>query len=135
MEWKNNIKKFESPAHEENWNEIEKNIAKEAISMYHIEVAPPESCWESISETLNKKKKKQPISIRMRYAAIFIGILLISAATINTSFRDSILNALNGANIKAALPNANDYLNQPNSKDTSAEQNIKYQDSTPSTPK
>ena len=71
----------------------------------------------------------------MRYAAIFIGILLISAATINTSFRDSILNALNGANIKAALPNANDYLNQPNSKDTSAEQNIKYQDSTPSTPK
>ena len=135
MEWKNNINKVETPAHEENWNEIEKNIAKDATSMYHIEIDPPDSCWESISEKLNQKSKKRSISIRMRYAAIFIGILLISAATINTSFRDSILNALNGANIKAALPNANDYLNQPNSKDTSAEQNIKYQDSTPSTTK
>ena len=135
MEWKNNINKFETPAHEDNWNEIEKNIAKEATSMYQIEIDPPESCWESISEKLNQKSKKRSISIRMRYAAIFIGILMISAASINTSFRDSILNALNGANIKAALPNAKDYLNQPNSKDTSAEQNIKYQGSTPSTPK
>ena len=135
MEWKNNIKKFESPAHRENWNEIEKNIAKEAISMYHIEVAPPESCWESISETLNKKKKKQPISIRMRYAAIFIGILLISVAAINTSFRNSIVNALNGVNIRAALPNATHYLNSAYSNDSSIQQNRKAQDSIPSTKK
>lgn len=135
MEWKNNIKKFESPAHEENWSEIEKNIAKEAISMYHIEVAPPESCWESISETLNKKKKKQPISIRMRYAAIFIGILLISVAAINTSFRNSIVNALNGVNIRAALPNATHYLNSAYSNDSSIQQNRKAQDSIPSTKK
>jgi len=133
MEWRNNIKKFESPAHEENWHEIEKNIAKEATSMYHIEVAPPESCWESISETLNKKKKKQPISIRMRYAAIFIGILLISTATINTSFRNSIINALNGVNISAALPNATHYLNSGSSKDSSIQPNRKAQDSIPST--
>ena len=112
-----------------------KNIAKEVTSMYNFEVTPPESCWESISERLNQKNKKQSIPVRMRYAAIFIGILLISAATINTSFRDSIFNALNGANIKAALPNATHYLNQTNSKDTSAEQKIKHQDSTPSTPK
>lgn len=135
MEWRNNIKKFESLAHEENWNEIEKNIAKEAVSIYHIEVAPPESCWESISETLNKKKKKQPISIRMRYAAIFIGVILISAATINTSFRDSIVNALKGVNIRAALPNATDYLNSAHSKDSSMKQDLKKQDSIPSTKK
>ena len=133
MEWRNNIKRFESPAHEENWNEIEKNIAKEATSMYHIEVAPPESCWESISETLIQKNKKHSISIRMRYAAIFIGILLISTATINTSFRNSIINALNGVNIRAALPNATHYLNSVSSKDSSIQQNKTDKDSIPST--
>jgi hypothetical protein len=131
MEWRNNIRNVESPAHEENWNEIEKNIANKATSMYNIEIDPPESCWESISERLNQQNKKRSISIRVRYAAIFIGIVLISTATINTSFRDSIMNALNGANIKAALPNATHYLNQTNSKDTLAKHNIKYQDSIP----
>jgi hypothetical protein len=120
MEWKNKINGLQQLPSENIWNGIEKNISGANERLYNIEVMPPASCWERISERLpntnefsiNPSNNGRSIQQWIKYAAIFTGIILLTTTAINKDFRNNIIDAMQGSQIKAALPDSPYHLNK-----------------------
>ena len=132
MEWKNKIDGLHQLPSENIWSGIEKNISGANERLYNIEVTPPDSCWERISEKLpntntfsnNNSTIGSSVQQWIKYAAIFTGIIILTATAINKDFRNNIIDAMQGSQIKAALPDSPYYFNKSSvSKDSADKKN------------
>jgi hypothetical protein len=132
MEWKNKIIGLQQLPSDHIWGGIEKNISSTNERLYNIEVTPPESCWERISERLpntnefsNKASNNRSLVQQwIKYAAIFTGIIILTTTAINKDFRNNIIDAMQGSQIKAALPDSPYHFNKLSAnKDTANKKN------------
>ena len=132
MEWKNKINGLQQLPSENIWSGIEKNISGANERLYNIEVTPPASCWERISERIpntnqfSNKPSSNGSSVQqwIKYAAIFTGIILLTTTAINKDFRNNIIDAMQGSQIKAALPDSPYHFNKSSvNKDSANKKN------------
>lgn len=120
MEWKNKINGLQQLPSKNIWGGIEKDISGANEKLYHIEVSPPTSCWSKISERLPSTKKNlnknfnngRMVNQWIKYAAISTGVLLLTTTAINKDFRNNIIDAMQGSQIKAALPDSTYHFNK-----------------------
>lgn len=109
MEWKNKLTEYQAAPPPPAWNEIEKTLLQHGSSLYHHSTVPPNDSWENISTKLSSLENNHPspafhwLRPAMRYAAIIAFLALATTTLINNSFRNALIESIQGPGIKAAL--------------------------------
>ena len=94
------------------WSAIEKKASNEIDSLYEMKIIPPEICWNNIAEKIGNTEGKinnsksissSYISTWIRYAAIIMGVLLLSIGLFNPSLRNKLFNTVIESNLKTSL--------------------------------
>lgn len=109
MEWKNKLAEYQAAPPPPAWNEIEKTIRHHGNSLYDHSAVPPNESWENISTKLSSLENNHTSSAfhwlrsAMRYAAMIAFLALATTTLINNSFRNALIESIQGPGIKAAL--------------------------------
>lgn len=109
MEWKNKLAEYQAAPPPLAWNEIEKTIRHHGNSLYDHSAVPPNESWENISTKLSSLEKNHSspafhwLRSAMRYAAMIAFLALATTTLINNSFRNALIESIQGPGIKAAL--------------------------------
>lgn len=109
MEWNKKLADYQATPPPPAWNEIEKTLQQEGSSLYHHKAVPPNESWEAISTKLSSlENTHQSPSLKwlrpaLRYAAMIAFLALATTTLINSSFRNALIESIQGPGIKAAL--------------------------------
>ncbi len=109
MEWNKKLAEYQATPPPPAWNEIEKTLHQEGSSLYHHTAVPPNESWEAISTKLSSlENNHQSPSLKwlrpaLRYAAMIAFLALATTTMINSSFRNALIESIQGPGIKAAL--------------------------------
>lgn len=109
MEWKKKLAEYQATPPPPAWNEIEKILHKVEDSVYHHSVMPPNESWEAIATKLSSLESNQSSTAfqwlrpAMRYAAMIAFLALATTTLVNNSFRNALIESIQGTGIKAAL--------------------------------
>jgi hypothetical protein len=109
MEWNKKLADYQATPPPRAWNEIEKTLQQDGSSLYHHTAVPPNESWEAISTKLSSLQNKQPspafnwLRPALRYAAMIAFLALATTTLINSSFRNALIESIQGPGIKAAL--------------------------------
>jgi hypothetical protein len=109
MEWNRKLADYQATPPPPAWNEIEKTLQQDGSSLYHHTAVPPNESWEAISTKLSSLENKQPSTAfnwlrpALRYAAMIAFLALATTTLINSSFRNALIETIQGPGIKAAL--------------------------------
>jgi hypothetical protein len=109
MEWKNKLAEYQAVPPPNAWNEIEKTLQQDGDSLYHHSVVPPNESWETISTKLSSLENNRPsmainwLRPALRYAAMIAFLAIAITTLVNNSFRNALIESIQGPGIKAAL--------------------------------
>ena len=109
MEWNKKLADYQAAPPPPAWNEIEKTLREHGNSLYHHSAMPPNESWEAISTKLSSlENTHQSPSLKwlrpaLRYAAMIAFLALATTTLINSSFRNALIESIQGPGIKAAL--------------------------------
>ncbi|MFM2232059.1 MAG: hypothetical protein RJB31_760 [Bacteroidota bacterium] len=109
MEWNKKLAEYQATPPPPAWNEIENTLRQDKSSLYHHTAVPPNESWEAISTKLSSLEKKQSspsfnwLRPALRYAAMIAFLALATTTLINSSFRNALIETIQGPGIKAAL--------------------------------
>jgi hypothetical protein len=109
MEWNKKLADYQATPPPPAWNEIEKTLQQDGSSLYHHTAVPPNESWEAISTKLSSLQNKQLFPAfnwlrpALRYAAMIAFLALATTTLINSSFRNALIESIQGPGIKAAL--------------------------------
>ena len=109
MEWNKKLAEYQATPPPPAWNEIENTLRQDESSLYHHTAVPPNESWEAISTKLSSSKNKQPAPVfnllrsALRYAAMIAFLALATTTLINSSFRNALIESIQGPGTKAAL--------------------------------
>jgi hypothetical protein len=122
MEWKKKLAEYQATPPPTAWNEIEETLLQDGNSLYHHAVSPPTDSWENISSKLSLTENNHaPRAFHwprtaLRYAAMIAFLALATTAMINNSFRNALIESIQGTGIKAALSDTQHILIKDSSK-------------------
>lgn len=109
MEWNKKLADYQATPPPPAWNEIEKTLQQDGSSLYDHKAVPPNESWEAISTKLSFLENNQPsiafnwLRPALRYAAMIAFLALATTTLINSSFRNALIESIQGPGIKAAL--------------------------------
>jgi len=109
MEWTKKLAEYEAAPPLPSWNEIEKTLHQDGNSLYNHVVPPPTESWEAISTKLSTAENNlTPRALNwlrpfLRYAAMIAFLAIATATLVNHSFRNALIESIQGPGIKAAL--------------------------------
>lgn len=109
MEWNKKLAEYQATPPPPAWNEIENTLRQDGSSLYHHNAVPPNESWEAISTKLSSLENKQSspsfnwLRPALRYAAMIAFLALATTTLINSSFRNAMIETIQGPGIKAAL--------------------------------
>jgi hypothetical protein len=109
MEWNKKLAEYQATPPPPAWNEIENTLRQDKSSLYHHTAVPPNESWEAISTKLSSLENKQSspsfnwLRPALRYAAMIAFLALATTTLINSSFRNALIETIQGPGIKAAL--------------------------------
>jgi hypothetical protein len=109
MEWKNTLAEYQAAPPPNAWNEIEKTLQQDGDSLYHHSAIPPNESWEAISTKLSSRENNHPsrtinwLRPALRYAAMVSFLAIAITTVVNNSFRNALIESIQGPGIKAAL--------------------------------
>ena len=122
MEWTKKLADHQASPPPSAWNEIEKTLRQDGNSLYHHAVPPPVDSWEAISTKLSLTKNTdrsrasrwlRPI---LRYAAMIVFMALATTTLINNTWRNALVESIQGPGIKASLTDTPQMLIKDSSK-------------------
>ena len=122
MEWKKKLAEYQATPPPTAWNEIEETLLQDGNSLYHHAVSPPTDSWENILSKLSLTENNHaPRAFHwprtaLRYAAMIAFLALATTAMINNSFRNALIESIQGTGIKAALSDTQHILIKDSSK-------------------
>lgn len=122
MEWNKKLAEYQATPPPTAWNEIEETLQQDGSSLYHHAVPPPTDSWETISSKLSLTENSHaPLTFHwlrpaLRYAAMIAFLALATTAMINNSFRNALIESIQGTGIKAALTDTQHILIKDSSK-------------------
>jgi hypothetical protein len=122
MEWEKKLAEYQATPPPTAWNEIEETLLQDGNSLYHHAVSPPTDSWESISSKLSLTENNHAPRVfhwprtALRYAAMIAFLALATTAMINNSFRNALIESIQGTGIKAALSDTQHILIKDSSK-------------------
>jgi hypothetical protein len=122
MEWEKKLAEYQATPPPTAWNEIEETLLQDGNSLYHHAVSPPTDSWENISSKLSLTENNHaPRAFHwprtaLRYAAMIAFLALATTAMINNSFRNALIESIQGTGIKAALSDTQHILIKDSSK-------------------
>jgi len=122
MEWEKKLAEYQATPPPTAWNEIEETLLQDGNSLYHHAVSPPTDSWENISSKLSlTENNNAPRAFHwprtaLRYAAMIAFLALATTAMINNSFRNALIESIQGTGIKAALSDTQHILIKDSSK-------------------
>ena len=122
MEWEKKLAEYQATPPPTAWNEIEETLLQDGNSLYHHAVSPPTDSWENISSKLSLTENNHaPRAFHwprtaLRYAAMIAFPALATTAMINNSFRNALIESIQGTGIKAALSDTQHILIKDSSK-------------------
>ena len=109
MEWKHKLAEYQAAPPPTAWDEIEKTIRQDENFLFHHSAVPPNESWEAISTKLSSLENNPPslafnwMRPALRYAAMIAFLALATTTLINNSFRNALIESIQGPGIKAAL--------------------------------
>lgn len=109
MEWKKKLAEYQATPPPPAWSEVEKILHQDEKSVYHHSAVPPNESWEAISTKLTSLENNHPsmafnwLRTALRYAAMIAFMALATATLVNNSFRNALIESIQGTGIKAAL--------------------------------
>ena len=109
MEWNKKLAEYQATPPPPAWTEIEKTLHQEGSSLYHHTAVPPNESWEASSTKLSSlETNPESPSLKwlrpaLRYAAMIAFLALATTTMINSSFRNALIESIQGPGIKAAL--------------------------------
>ena len=109
MEWTKKLAEYQATPPPPAWNEIEKTLQQQGNGLYNHATPPPNDSWEAISTKLSaiENKHSTPAFIwlrpALRYAAMIVFLAFTTTILINNSFRNALIESIQGPGIKAAL--------------------------------
>lgn len=109
MEWKKKLAQYQAAPPPNAWNEIEKTLQQDGDSLYHHSAVPPNESWEAISTKLSSLENNRPsmaiswLRPALRYAAMIAFLAIAITTLVNNSFRNALIESIQGPGIKAAL--------------------------------
>lgn len=109
MEWNKKLAEYQATPPPPAWTEIEKTLHQDGSSLYHHTAVPPKESWEAISTKLSSLETNHPslafnwLKPALRYAAMIAFVALATTTLINSSFRNALIETIQGPGIKAAL--------------------------------
>jgi hypothetical protein len=121
MEWTKKLAEYQAAPPAPAWNEIEKTLQHQGNSLYHHAVPPPNDSWEAISTKLSSTEKRRLsptfnwLRPALRYAAMIAFLALATTSLVNNSFRNALMESIQGTGIKAALTDTPHVLNTDSS--------------------
>ena len=122
MEWEKKLAEYQATPPPTAWNEIEETLLQDGNSFYHHAVSPPTDSWENISSKLSLTENNHAPRafhwprMALRYAAMIAFLALATTAMINNSFRNALIESIQGTGIKAALSDTQHILIKDSSK-------------------
>lgn len=122
MEWNKKLAEYQATPPPTAWNEIEETLQEDGNSLYHHAVTPPTDSWENISSKLSLTENSYAprtnhwLRHTLRYAAMIAFLALATTAMINNSFRNALIESIQGTGIKAALTDTQHILIKDSSK-------------------
>jgi len=122
MEWTKKLSGYQATPPPTAWDEIEETLHQDGNSLYHHAVTPPTDSWETISSKLSSAKNNPAtrtfhwLRPALRYAAMIAFLALATTAMINNSFRNALIESIQGTGIKAALTDTQHILIKDSSK-------------------
>ena len=122
MEWTKKLADYQTAPPANAWDEIEKTLHHQGNSLYHHAVPPPNVSWDAISSKLSLTENSHaPLTFHwlrpaLRYAAMIAFLALATTAMINNSFRNALIESIQGTGIKAALTDTQHILIKDSSK-------------------
>lgn len=109
MEWNKKLAEYQATPPPPTWNEIENTLRQDESSLYNHTAVPPNESWEAISTKLSSLENMQSspsfnwLRPALRYAAMIAFLVLATTTLINSSFRNALIETIQGPGIKAAL--------------------------------
>lgn len=109
MEWKKKLAEYQATPPPPTWSEVEKILRQEENSVYHHSAVPPNESWEEISAKLSSLENNPPsiafnwLRPALRYAAMLAFLAIAITTLVNNSFRNALIESIQGPGIKAAL--------------------------------
>lgn len=109
MEWKKKLAEYQATPPPPAWSEVEKILRQEENSVYHHSAVPPNESWEEISAKLSSLENNPPsiafnwLRPALRYAAMLAFLAIAITTLVNNSFRNALIESIQGPGIKAAL--------------------------------
>lgn len=109
MEWNKKLTEYKESPPPLAWKEIEKTLLQDENFLFHHSAVPPNESWEAISTKLSSLEKNRPslafnwLRPALRYAAMIAFLALATTTLINSSFRNALIESIQGKGIKAAL--------------------------------
>jgi len=122
MEWTKKLGEYQATPPPPAWNEIEKILQQQGNSLYNHSAPPPNESWDAISTKLSSIENNHPTSAfnwlrpALRHAAMIAFLALATATLINKSFRNALIESIQGPGIKAALTDTQHVSNIDSSK-------------------
>jgi len=122
MDWTKKLADYHAAPPPPAWNEIEKKLQENGNSLYHHEAPPPNESWEAISTKLSTTENNPSflaftwLRPALRYAAMIAFLALATTTLINNSFRNALIESIQGPGIKAALSDTPQILIKDSSK-------------------
>lgn len=122
MEWTKKLAEYQAAPPPPAWNEVEKTLQQQGNSLYHHTAPPPNDSWEAISTKLSSIDNNHSSSAfnwlkpALRYAAMIAFLVMVTTTVVNNSFRNALIESLQGPGIKAALTDTPQMLIKDSSK-------------------
>ena len=122
MEWTKKLGEYQAAPPPPAWNEIEKILQQQGNSLYNHSAPPPNDSWDAISTKLSSIENNHPTSAfnwlrpALRYAAMIVFIALATTTLINNTWRNALVESIQGPGIKAALTDTPQMLIKDSSK-------------------
>jgi hypothetical protein len=122
MEWTKKLAEYQAAPPPPAWNAVEKILQEQGNSLYHHTAPPPNDSWEAISSKLSSTENSHSskafnwLRPALRYAAMIAFLVMATATLVNNSFRNALIESLQGTSIKAALTDTPQVLSKDSSK-------------------
>ena len=122
MEWTKKLGEYQAAPPPPAWNEIEKILQQQGNSLYNHSAPPPNDSWDAISTKLSSIENNHPTSAfnwlrpALRYAAMIVFIALATTTLINNTWRNALVESIQGPGIKASLTDTPQMLIKDSSK-------------------
>lgn len=130
MEWTKKIVEYQADPPSHAWHEIEKALDQDGNSLYNHAVMPPSESWEAIAAKLSSHTDASSDKVQswlrplFRYAAIILFLAFATTTLINSSFRNALIESIQGPGMKAALTDTQQLIKKDTSKNRLQEKQI-----------